>query len=100
MIITSCPLLSTDSPPKQISFQSSGRKYQLQAGPAQFGKDLTSNTVSAKVVMANHVRACGGSLQNGDSMWGRVVVVERGDCMFVEKARVLQVGTFYQQKTH
>ena len=98
MIITLCPLLSTDSPPKQISFQSSGRKYQLQAGPAQFGKDLTSNTVSGKVVMANHVRACGGSLQNGDSMWGRVVVVERGDCMFVEKARVLQVGTLHQQK--
>ena len=23
-------------------------------------------------------------------MWGRIVVVERGDCMFVEKARVLQ----------
>ena len=40
--------------------------------------------------MANHVRACGGSLQNGDSMWGKIVVVERGDCMFVEKARVLQ----------
>ena len=62
----------------------------MQAGPAQFGKDLKTNAVSAKVVMANHVRACGGSLQNGDSMWGRIVVVERGDCMFVEKARVLQ----------
>lgn len=46
--------------------------------------------MTAKLVMANHVRACGGSLQNGDSMWGRIVVVERGDCMFVEKARVLQ----------
>ena len=23
-------------------------------------------------------------------MWGKIVVVERGDCMFVEKARVLQ----------
>ena len=64
--------------------------FELQAGPAQFGKDLKTNSVSAKLVMANHVRACGGSLQNGDSMWGKIVVVERGDCMFVEKARVLQ----------
>ena len=80
----------TDSPPKQITFQSGGRKFELQAGPAQFGKDLKTNSVSAKLVMANHVRACGGSLQNGDSMWGKIVVVERGDCMFVEKARVVQ----------
>ena len=46
--------------------------------------------MTAKLVMANHVRACGGSLQNGESMWGKIVIVERGDCMFVEKARVLQ----------
>ena len=87
-ISTKC--FRTDSPPKQITFQSGGRKFELQAGPAQFGKDLKTNSVSAKLVMANHVRACGGSLQNGDSMWGKIVVVERGDCMFVEKARVLQ----------
>jgi len=84
------PIQGTDSPPKQITFQSGGKHFKLQAGPAQFGKDLKTNSVSAKVVMANHVKACGGSLQNGDSMWGRIVVVERGDCMFVEKARVLQ----------
>merc|ERR1719300_1409000 len=71
------PIQGTDSPPKQITFQSGGKHFKLQAGPAQFGKDLKTNSVSAKVVMANHVKACGGSLQNGDSM-------------FVEKARVLQ----------
>jgi len=80
-----------ESPPKQVSFTIDGMRYQLQAGPAQFGKELKDGvTVSGSVVMANHVRACGGSLQNGDSMWGKIVIVERGDCMFVEKARVLQ----------
>ena len=80
----------SDSPPKQISFTAGGRKFALQAGPAQFGPALTDSPVTAGLVMASHVRACGGSLQNGDSMWGKIVIVERGDCMFVEKARVLQ----------
>ena len=79
-----------DSPPRQISFTVEGRQFQLQAGPAQFGRGLTGSPVTASVVLANHIRACGGSLQNGDSMWGKIVVVERGDCMFVEKGRVLQ----------
>jgi len=82
---------NVESPPKQVTFQVDGQKHQLQAGPAQFGKDLKDGlSVTGKVVMANHVRACGGSLQNGGSMWGKIVIVERGDCMFVEKARVLQ----------
>jgi len=80
-----------ESPPKQVSFQLEGKHHQFQAGPAQFGTDLTGGVkVTGKVVLAQHFRACGGSLQNGESMIGRVVVVERGDCMFVEKARVLQ----------
>jgi len=82
---------NTESPPKQVSFEIDGQTHRLQAGPAQFGKDLQGGMkVRGKVVMANHVRACGGSLQNGESMWGKIVIVERGDCMFVEKARVLQ----------
>merc|ERR1719384_2788356 len=82
---------NTESPPKLVSFTLDGQKHKLQAGPAQFGKDLKNGlTVTGKVVMANHIRACGGSLQNGESMWGKIVIVERGDCMFVEKARVLQ----------
>ena len=34
--------------------------------------------------------------QNGESMWGNIVLVERGDCMFIEKARVLQVSTLHR----
>ena len=43
------------------------------------------------MVVANDARACMGSLQNGESMWGNLVLVERGDCMFVEKAIIAQI---------
>jgi len=86
---------STESPPKLVTYTSqlADKKVrrQLQAGPAQFGKELSHGfKVEGKAVMANHIKACSGSLQNGESMWGNIVVVERGDCMFVEKARVIQ----------
>lgn len=80
-----------ESPPKLVTFDVGGSSKQLQAGPAQFGTDLSGGKkVSGKVVLAQHIRACGGSLQNGEAMVGKIVVVERGDCMFVEKARVVQ----------
>ena len=98
-----------ESPPKLVTFKIGGSSKQLQAGPAQFGTDLADgrkvcmyllyfhkhlnpcpSQVTGKVVLAQHIRACSGSLQNGEAMGGKIVVVERGDCMFVEKARVVQ----------
>jgi len=80
-----------ESPPKLVTFKIGGSSKQLQAGPAQFGTDLADGKkVTGKVVLAQHIRACSGSLQNGEAMGGKIVVVERGDCMFVEKARVVQ----------
>jgi len=43
-------------------------------------------------VLAQDSKACIGSLQNGEDMKGNIVLVERGDCMFIEKARVIQVS--------
>lgn len=40
--------------------------------------------VSATVSVATPLRAC-EPLQNSDTLQGRIVVVERGECMFVEK---------------
>jgi len=80
-----------ESPPKMVTFKVNGKQHQFQAGPAQFGTELSGGVqVTGKLVLAQHIRACSGSLQNGENMAGRVVVVERGDCMFIEKARVLQ----------
>jgi len=80
-----------ESPPKLLTYFIDGVGAVLQAGPAQFGKELINGVkVTGEVVLANSLKACGGSLQNGPSMLGKIVVIERGDCMFVEKARVIQ----------
>ena len=66
------------------------RKVVYRAGPAQFGYDLlTKPAVSGELAMAHPIRAC-TQLQNAVSVKGKIVLVERGDCMFVEKARNLQ----------
>ena len=93
-----------DSPPKQVRFRSGGggAEIVLQAGPAQFGPNLGSTAaggssssddipaITGQIVMANDIKACSTSQQNGESMKGKLVLVERGDCMFIEKARVIQ----------
>lgn len=63
----------------------------LQAGPAQFGKDLgkPANEVSASLVLLDPLRGC-GELRNGHELRGKIVIMERGECMFVEKARKIQ----------
>jgi mannosidase alpha-like ER degradation enhancer 3 len=86
-----------DSPPKQVRFRpGGGAEVVLQAGPAQFGPNLGSAgggssddipTITGQIVMANDIKACSTSQQNGESMKGNLVLVERGDCMFIEKAR-------------
>ena len=92
-----------DSPPKQVRFMTRGGEVVvLQAGPAQFGPnlggsgaaagddDVDKSAINGQIVMANDIKACSTSQQNGESMRGKLVLVERGDCMFIEKARVIQ----------
>jgi hypothetical protein len=43
--------------------------------------------VKGRVAVADPIRACGDVL-NPEHVRGRVAIVERGDCMFVEKVRV------------
>lgn len=63
----------------------------LQAGPAQFGKDLgkVDNEVEGPLVLVDPIRGC-GELRNGADLAGKIAVMERGECMFVEKARKIQ----------
>ena len=72
-----------ETPPKIVSFAHSSRRYRLFAGPAQFGRALADGfSVSGEVVLADPIRAC-KSVNNGNEFWGKIVLVERGDCMFV-----------------
>ncbi|XP_064084322.1 ER degradation-enhancing alpha-mannosidase-like protein 3 [Macrobrachium nipponense] len=83
-----------ENPPRMVSFSHKVDDKitvtTIQAGPAQFGLDLKGDvTVSGKVVKASPLRAC-GEIDNEDEVKGKIVIMERGDCMFIEKARKLE----------
>jgi hypothetical protein len=44
------------------------------------------------VVASSDVKGCDKSLLQEERVAGNIVLVERGDCMFIEKGRVLQVS--------
>lgn len=74
------------------------RKMVLRASPSDFGPELhhgggddddDDQQISGQVVFAQPFRVC-SDLENADKMKGKIVIMERGDCMFVEKARKIQ----------
>lgn len=58
----------------------------VNAGPAQFGLNLSKMGmgVSADVILADPFTGC-EDLKNEDAANRRIVVMQRGDCMFVDK---------------
>lgn len=66
------------------------RKMTVRAGPSRFGPALQNDErVTSPVIFAQPFRVC-SELTNYEKIKGRIVVMERGDCMFVEKARKIQ----------
>uniref|UniRef100_A0A6A7G4Y3 alpha-1,2-Mannosidase n=1 Tax=Hirondellea gigas TaxID=1518452 RepID=A0A6A7G4Y3_9CRUS len=64
----------------------------LMAGPAQFGLTLSGDvTVNGELAIASPYRAC-NPLTNHLDVKGKIVLLERGDCMFIQKARMLQLA--------
>uniref|UniRef100_H3A0Q9 alpha-1,2-Mannosidase n=1 Tax=Latimeria chalumnae TaxID=7897 RepID=H3A0Q9_LATCH len=63
----------------------------LTAGPAQFGMDLSKDDAGARgfVVKAEPYNAC-TELTNPGIIKGRIALMQRGQCMFAEKARNIQ----------
>ncbi|XP_076062740.1 ER degradation enhancer, mannosidase alpha-like 2 isoform X2 [Oratosquilla oratoria] len=84
-----------DNPPRMVSFVRWGPDGRastttIRAGPAQFGLDLKDNIeVKGVAVIATPIKAC-EDLTNGGGMMGKVVIMERGDCMFIDKARRIE----------
>ncbi|XP_042885178.1 ER degradation-enhancing alpha-mannosidase-like protein 3 isoform X2 [Penaeus japonicus] len=83
-----------ENPPRVVSFtrwvDGHSSKIAIQAGPAQFGLDLKGDVqVRGPVIKAKHLRAC-EQLENEKDVHGKIVLMERGDCMFIEKARRLE----------
>jgi mannosidase alpha-like ER degradation enhancer 3 len=62
----------------------------LYAGAANFGLALNLGLkISARIAIADPVKGC-ETLINPNVVKEKIVLVERGDCMFIEKARKLQ----------
>lgn len=83
-----------ENPPRVVSFQQEidGQSFTttIQAGPAQFGLDLKGDVqVRGTVVKAVPLRAC-EQPHNKAEIKDKIVIIERGDCMFIEKARRLE----------
>lgn len=88
----------------------------IMAGPSHFSPELVGdNSVHQNVVYANPIKLCSGiegyfiiigtdiskrffvlfefsELQNLDEVKDRIVIVERGECTFVDKARKAQAA--------
>ncbi|XP_059471862.1 ER degradation-enhancing alpha-mannosidase-like protein 3 isoform X2 [Neocloeon triangulifer] len=82
-----------DSTPLSVSYQvgasahAPAQRVMLTAGPAHFGRELKgADRVSAKVALVEPLRVC-SPIEEPKKLKGRIAVMERGDCMFIEKAR-------------
>ncbi|XP_030640038.1 ER degradation-enhancing alpha-mannosidase-like protein 3 isoform X2 [Chanos chanos] len=63
----------------------------LTAGPAQFGTDLSKSSTGVRgfVTVAEPYSGC-AELSNAAFVQGRIALLQRGQCMFAEKARHIQ----------
>lgn len=60
----------------------------LMAGPSHFSKELTGNeSIQRKVVFAEPFRLCSLLKIPVEMIKDRILVVERGECTFIDKAR-------------
>lgn len=60
----------------------------LIAGPSHFSKKLIGNeSIKRKVIFSNPLRLCSPLKTPTHKIKDRVLVVERGDCTFIDKAR-------------
>lgn len=85
----------TDAAPQAVSFPMKYNTGEIQtitvpAGPSHFGKNLRGDDkITAKTIIIHPFRAC-VDLPQSDKIRGKIAIMERGDCMFVEKARKVQ----------
>ena len=85
-----------DESPQAVTFTvhySSGESevVTLKAGPSHFGMNLRGDQkVTGQVVIAHPFRGCTDLMQGSGRLKGKIVIMERGDCTFVEKARRAQ----------
>uniref|UniRef100_A0A224X743 alpha-1,2-Mannosidase n=1 Tax=Panstrongylus lignarius TaxID=156445 RepID=A0A224X743_9HEMI len=83
---------SAETLSQAVIYTVNGKRNILPAGPAHFGKQLRGeDTVTSRVGVALPLKAC-SPLNNAASIKGRIAIVQRGDCMFIEKARKIMAA--------
>ncbi|ETN67271.1 mannosyl-oligosaccharide alpha-1,2-mannosidase [Anopheles darlingi] len=64
--------------------------HVLEAGPSHFGMELTKDmSVVQQAVYAQPIKLC-SALKNAKEVRDKIVIMERGECTFVDKARRAQ----------
>lgn len=67
---------------------------EITAGPAQFGRELVQGfSVKGALVLADPITACQVP-ENAKDFWGKIVIVERGECMFIGMFKILLLTLF------
>lgn len=67
----------------------------LMAGPSHFSKELTGNeSIQRKISLADPFRLCSALKTPIENTRDRILIVERGDCTFIDKARNAQAAGF------
>lgn len=62
----------------------------MRAGPSQFGNNLNNGeVVKAPTTVINPFRGC-GDIASPETIKGKIAIMERGDCMFIDKVRKVQ----------
>ncbi|KAI2520702.1 ER degradation enhancing alpha-mannosidase like protein 3, partial [Homo sapiens] len=62
----------------------------LTAGPAQFGLDLSKHKETRGFVASSKPSNGCSELTNPEAVMGKIALIQRGQCMFAEKARNIQ----------
>lgn len=87
------PRLRTVSFTLPSSVDANQVNISLLGGPAQFGIDIATleRPIEGFIVRADPIDACVlENIQNRRQFGGRIVLAQRGNCMFIEKARNAQ----------
>lgn len=84
-----------EASPQAVSFptkEPNGEEHiiTVQAGPSHFGVNLRGDqVVKGKTFIVHPFNACNNLLET-TAIKGKIAIVERGDCMFIDKARRIQ----------
>lgn len=64
--------------------------HVFKAGPAQFGYDLKKRpNIKGKLARGEPYKMCNSHVENPHELSGKIALIERGNCMFVDKVNHL-----------